>query len=120
MTPTTKNLLKTLAAFGGTAIVFTLLCAFGGYYAVKAARENKVDTENTVTPVADDSVDGTIETLHDYGKAVDEHVQVCDELLATAKAADQVANACMDQLRQCMGMLEANYLIPKRTAEKEK
>lgn len=117
MTPSTKNLLKTLAAFGGTAIVFTLLCAFGGYYAVKAARENKA---SAVTPVADDSIDDTVKTLHDYGKAVDEHVQVCDELLATAKAADQVANSCMDQLRQCMGMLEANYLIPKRTAEKEK
>lgn len=71
------------------------------------------DNESAVTLVADTSIDDTIETLHDYGKAVDEHVQVCDELLATAKAADQVANACMDQLRQCMGMLESNYLIPK-------
>ena len=74
------------------------------------------DTASAVTPVpaTNDHI------IPDYIKSVHQQEAACDELAATADRLESTAQECMKTLRQCTDMLKSNYLIPKRTTEKEK
>jgi hypothetical protein len=99
-----NNGVVALVSIVGCALVALLLFSIFGPY-------DKANAENTVTPVTE--VDDMIKTLRSYQAEEEKHLVLCHEL-------EVAADECAATLKTCVDMLQSNYLIPKRTAEKEK
>jgi hypothetical protein len=104
MKPQTKNLLKTLVAFVGTSVVFTLICAFGGYYWLSVREDNA----GAVAPVA-------VET----DNTVKEHIELDDMYRATCNRTLETLKTCNKALEECSDILQHHAVLLPREEEKK-
>jgi hypothetical protein len=95
--------------------IIVVCCVLLSWYPKETANK-----EDAVTPVpATLELQGDDHIIPEYIESVHQQQTACDELAATAERLESTAQECMKTLRQCTDMLKANYLIPKRTTEKE-